>query len=66
MAIGDDVVVRLRGPGDTADPMVRSLIKELVRRAAGFVELRQFTPDVVFRVEASDIVAIHKVVGEAF
>ena len=66
VAIGDDVVVRLRGPGDTADPMVRSVIKELVRRAAGFVELRQFTPDIVFRVEASDIVAIHKVVGEAF
>lgn len=65
VAIGDDVVVQLHGSGD-AEPVVPSLIKELVRRAAGFVELRQFTPDVTFRVEASDISAIHKVVGEAY
>ena len=41
------------------------MIKELVRRTPAFVELRQFNPDVAFRVETSAIAAIHKVVGEA-
>jgi phage repressor protein C with HTH and peptisase S24 domain len=65
VAIGDDVVVQLRGADDgSAARAVRALIKELVRRTAGFVELRQFNPDVSFRVEASEIAAIHKVMGE--
>ena len=67
VAIGDDVVVRLRGVGARSDQeTVRVLIKELLRRTAGFVELRQFNPDVSFRVEANEIAAIHKVVGEVF
>lgn len=67
VAIGDDVVVRLRdaeeGKGHGA---VQALIKELVRRTAGFIELRQFNPDISFRVEADEIAAIHKVAGEVF
>ena len=63
VAIGDDVLVRLIGDGDDRRAMV--LIKELVRRTASFVELRQFNPDIIFRVEARAITAIHKVVGEA-
>ena len=67
VAIGDDVVVQLCGTMDDGQPTVAMvLIKELVRRTAGFVELRQFTPDVSFPVESSDIAAIHKVVGEVF
>jgi hypothetical protein len=67
VAIGDDVVVRLReGVAGGRRRAVRILIKELVRRTAGFVELRQFNPDVSFRVEGSEVAAIHKVVGEAF
>jgi hypothetical protein len=67
VAIGDDVVVRLR-EGDAAGGRraARILIKELVRRTAGFIELRQFNPDVSFRVEGSEIAAIHKIMGEAF
>jgi len=64
VAIGDDVMVRLRQAGEQS--VIRVLIKELLRRTAGFVELRQFNPDIGFRVEADDIAAIHKVVGEAF
>ncbi len=67
VAIGDDVVVQLRNPGDTRNASAtRAMIKELVRRTAGFVELRQFNPDASFRVGSDEIAAIHKVVGEAF
>jgi len=55
--VGDDVLVRLAGD------MV--LIKELVRRSAREVELRQFNPDMTFQVEAPKVTAIHKIVGEA-
>jgi SOS-response transcriptional repressor LexA len=56
VAIGDDVVVLLGS--DLA------LIKELVRRTAASIELRQYNPDLTFRVEAADVVAVHKVLGE--
>jgi len=63
VGIGDDVVVNL---GSALDPRCsRVLIKELVGRSAGFVELRQFNPDTCFRVDAAAISAIHKIVGEA-
>jgi SOS-response transcriptional repressor LexA len=55
--VGDDVLVQL------ADGKV--LIKELVSRSASAIELRQFNPDVTFEIEADQIVAIHKVLGEA-
>ena len=64
VAIGDDVAVQL-GPASGADHSVRLLVKELVRRTASFVELRQFNPDMTFRVDAGEIAALHKVVGEA-
>lgn len=62
IAIGDDVVVQLAGPAGQRP--VKLLVKELVRRTAGFVELRQFTPDVTFLVEAPKVAQIHKVMGE--
>jgi SOS-response transcriptional repressor LexA len=66
VAIGDDVVVQLRVDGAGKHEAVRVLIKELLRRTAGFVELRQFNPGASFRVDADEIAAIHKVVGEVF
>ena len=51
------MVVRLAGGG--------VLIKELVRRSASVIELRQLNPAVTFAVDTSDVTAIHKVVGEA-
>ena len=67
VAIGDDVVVQLRGVDERNERgAVRILVKELLRRTAGFIELRQFDPDVRFRVEADEIAVIHKVVGEVF
>lgn len=64
IAIGDDVALQLR-ISSGSEPVVKLLVKELVRRTAAFVELRQFNPDVTFRVKASDVAALHKVVGEA-
>jgi phage repressor protein C with HTH and peptisase S24 domain len=61
VAIGDDVLVRLhekRAGGDLV------LLKELVRRAATFLELRQFNPETSFRIETSEIESIEKVLGE--
>jgi SOS-response transcriptional repressor LexA len=71
VSIGDDVIVQLRGEGPqqaptNGDPITLVLIKELVRRSATFIELRQFNPDVTFRVETARVAAIHKVIGEVY
>jgi SOS-response transcriptional repressor LexA len=68
IAIGDDVVVQLLGEPDATGErrVVQVLIKELVRRSASHVELRQFNPDVTFKVATSEIAAMHKVAGELF
>jgi len=58
VAIGDDVIVRLGGNA--------ALLKELVKRTGAWLEFRQFNPDVTFRVDAADVEAVHKVVGELF
>jgi phage repressor protein C with HTH and peptisase S24 domain len=62
IAIGDDVVVRLKSEAGSAT--VHVLIKELVRRGTTGVDLRQFNPDVTFSIAASDIGSIEKVMGE--
>lgn len=68
VSIGDDVIVQLLGKEDAAGDrrVTQVLIKELVRRTASFIELRQFNPDVTFKVGADEIAAVHKVVGELF
>jgi phage repressor protein C with HTH and peptisase S24 domain len=66
VAIGDDVVVHLRSEDRAEGGVVRILIKELLRRTPGFVELRQFNPDASFRVKTDEIATIHKVVGEVY
>jgi phage repressor protein C with HTH and peptisase S24 domain len=60
VAIGDDVIVRLRS-SEASQPV---LIKALVRRSNGGIELRQFNPNLAFNVDDDQIDAIHKVVGE--
>ena len=64
VAIGDDVVVALRS--DQSTGAITALLKELVRRTASFVELRQFNPDVTFRVGISQITSIQRAMGELF
>ena len=63
VSIGDDVVVKLAG-ADESDGRVSVLVKEMVRRSGGGVELRQFNPDLTFHVPAEAVGSIEKVVGE--
>lgn len=71
VSIGDDVIVQLKGTSlqtaaTSGDAITAVLIKELVRRSASYIELRQFNPDVVFQVPIERVANIHKVVGEVF
>jgi phage repressor protein C with HTH and peptisase S24 domain len=66
IAIHDNVVVQLRGADGSDDRVKMVLIKRIVRRSANFVELRQFNPDLTFRVDIRRVAAIHKVVSARF
>jgi hypothetical protein len=48
------------------DGRQQALIKELVRRSATLLELRQFTPETIFEVDARPVVSLFKIVGELF
>ena len=56
--MGDDIFVELAGSGHKA------LVKELVRMTGSYLEVRQFKPDLTFRLPAEEVATIHKVVGE--
>jgi hypothetical protein len=65
VAIGDDVLVRLRpGPEGGKGDRERVLIMQMVRTSTASVELRQFNPDITVRVNAAEIGAILKIPGE--
>lgn len=64
--IGDDVIVQLYADDeeDAGDQprVAMALIKQLVKRSASWVELRQFEPAMTFRIEMRRIAAIHRIV----
>ena len=61
--IGDDVVVYLVRPdGNDGDGLEAVLIKRLVRQSASFIELEQFNPPMVFKVERRKVKAMHRVI----
>lgn len=67
VAVGDDVLVKLKQPGSLGGAEASNvfvLIKELQRKGASEVQLRQFKPDAIFRVPVEQIAAIEKIVGE--
>jgi len=64
--IGDDVIVQLRGLDGEEERIKLVLIKELVKRTASYYELRQYNPDITFRVESKRVAAIHKVAQNFF
>jgi SOS-response transcriptional repressor LexA len=64
VAIGDDVILWLAEGSGKA--LSGALVKELVRRSAASVELRQHNPGATFKVDATQFTAIHKVVGEVY
>jgi len=59
--VGDDVVVQLRGATFDGEEIKNVLIKQLVRRRAGFVVLRQFNPPIEFAVPNEQVGAVHRV-----
>lgn len=65
VAIGDDVVARLRSATEAAAAGIqRALVMHLVRRTNAALELRQFSPDRLVQVDADGIEGVAKVVGE--
>ena len=64
VAIGDDVVARLRSPPGVRSGLERVLIKQLVKRTSTTFDLRQFNPDVIVRVDSGEVDAVLRVVGE--
>jgi len=61
-AIGDYVVVQLRRPDEQAgERIVSALLKRLVRQSRDWVELEQFNPATIFRIDRARIARIHRV-----
>lgn len=59
--IGDDVIVQLRG--ENSNRVRQVLIKELVRRSASHITLKQWNPECELQLARSDVLAMHKVKG---
>jgi len=64
VAIGDDVLARLRPSEAEQAGREKALIMHLVRRTARAFELRQFNPDKTVEVSAAEVEAMLKIVGE--
>lgn len=64
LSVGDNVVVYLRNgdPSEDDGASARAvLVKELVRRSASYVELRQYDPAKDFRIAASEVLRIDRI-----
>ncbi len=66
IGVGDDVIVQLRGPDDDGERIKTVLIKELVRRSASTVTLRQYNPEREFTIDRRRVAAMHKVQSNFF
>lgn len=65
VTMGDDVLARLHAsPGAGHEEIERALIMQLVKRTATSFVLRQFNPDRTIEVEATELDAVLKIVGE--
>ena len=60
--LGDDVIVTVSGDSSTGE--IGILLAELVSQGSGHIELRQYNPDMVYRVASDQVSAIYRVVGE--
>lgn len=62
-AIGDDVIVQLRGAnGHDGEDVLAVLVKRLVRRNSEYVELEQFNPATTFKVAMSAVKSVHRII----
>lgn len=57
---GDFVVVQIND--GTSDEVITVLVKRLVRQTAGFIELEQFNPPLIFRLPRQKVARIHRIV----
>ncbi len=60
-ANGDYVVVQLRRRQGDEERIVSALLKRLVRQTAEWVELEQFEPRLIFRIERARIAKMHRI-----
>lgn len=62
ISVGDFVVVYIRPKGDHDDGETAEnvLVKRLVKRTAQYIELRQYQPDITFRIPREDVLRIDK------
>ena len=62
ISVGDFVVVYIRPKSDHDDGETAEnvLIKRLVKRTAQYIELRQYQPDITFRIPRQDVLRIDK------
>lgn len=62
ISVGDFVVIytRAKGERDDGETAENVLIKRLVRRTAQYIELRQYQPDITFRIPREDVLRIDK------
>ncbi|MDP3550632.1 MAG: LexA family transcriptional regulator [Novosphingobium sp.] len=58
---GDFVVVQLND--GNGDDVVHVLVKRLVRTTSSYVELEQYNPPIIFRVERQRVTRMHKILG---
>ena len=60
--VSDDVVVQLRRPIDQSEEASAVLLKQLVKRKAQTIVLRQFNPAIEFEVPNEAVLAVHPIV----
>lgn len=58
-APGDFVLVQLNNGEE--DHVVSVLVKRLIRQTSGYVELEQFNPATIFRIDKSKVARVHKI-----
>ena len=56
---GDFVVVQIND--GNGDDVVHVLVKQLVRATSAFVELKQFNPEIVFRIDRRRVTRMHRI-----
>lgn len=60
-AIGDYVIVQMRGEGDNEDNVIRVMVKRLVKRGPEFFEFEQFNPPLTFRYPKKMVMRLHRI-----
>jgi len=60
-SLGDYVIVQLMRHDEEGSEFVTAVIKRLIRRTANYIELEQFQPAGIFRLDIREVGAVHRV-----